>query len=345
MRFLISYFAIQNNKNVILTGTKRMKNRPIFHLVDALNKLGANIKYIEKIGYPPIKIIGKKLNKNEISINSNISSQYITSLILIGPKLKKGLKIILKNNKTSFSYINMTIKILKKLKIKLKLKNNIIYIKNIKNIKNNIKYYIESDWSSASYFYSIITFLKNITLKLKKFYKNSLQGDSKIANIYKKYFGINTKFKNKSIIIKKKKNFKFPKYINLNLKSTPDIAPTIILTCSLLKIKCLLTGLNTLKIKETDRLIALHNELKKTGTITYITNDSIEIIKFINIKKNNIIIKTYKDHRIAMAFSILPIKYKNKNIIIKNPNTVNKSYHNFWKDLKKLGYYYKHIKN
>ncbi|WGH25437.1 MAG: 3-phosphoshikimate 1-carboxyvinyltransferase [Candidatus Shikimatogenerans bostrichidophilus] len=343
MRFLVSYFSIQKNRKVILTGSYRMRKRPIYHLVKALKEIGCDIKYLKKIGYPPIKILGKKIYKNKIKINSNISSQYITSLILIGPKLKKGLIIKLLNDKISFSYINMTIKILKKIKFKIKRKGNYIYIKkfNYKN-KKKIKYYIESDWSSASYFYSIISILDKKKIILTKYKKKSYQGDSIISYIYDKYFGVKTIFKKKGIIIIKKKNiFKYPKYFKLDLKSTPDIAQTIIVTCSILKIKCLLTGLNTLKIKETDRLIALKNELNKIGTITKITNDTIEIIDFKKIDYKNTIINTYKDHRMAMSFSALAIRNK---ILIENPKTVNKSYPNFWYDLKKIGFNFKKIK-
>ncbi|WGH25803.1 MAG: 3-phosphoshikimate 1-carboxyvinyltransferase [Candidatus Shikimatogenerans bostrichidophilus] len=345
MRFLISYFAIKKKSIKILTGTNRMLNRPIFFLVKALNDIGADIKYKNKIGYPPIKIIGKKIKKNKIYINSNISSQYISSLILIGPKLKNGLIINLLKKNISFSYIKMTINILKKININVRLKKNIIKIKNYKFKKNKkIKYEIESDWSSASYFYSIVSILDKKKLILTKFKKKSLQGDSIISDIYNKFFGVETIFLKKNIIIiKKKKKFKLPKYIEINLESTPDIAQTIIVTCSLLKIKCLLYGLKTLKIKETDRLIALQNELKKNGTITKITNNSIKIIKFLKIKyTKNILIKTYKDHRMAMSFSILAIKY---NLIIENPNTVNKSYPNFWNDLKKIGFFLNELKN
>ncbi|MDH3004587.1 MAG: 3-phosphoshikimate 1-carboxyvinyltransferase, partial [Candidatus Shikimatogenerans sp. JK-2022] len=341
--FLVSYFAIQNKREVILTGTKRMQQRPIYYLVESLKDLGCNINYIKKKGYPPIKIIGKVVNKKKIEIKSDISSQYISSLILIGPKLKRGLIIKLLNEKISLSYIKLTIYLLKKLHFKIKLKNNYIFIKRFKT-KNNkiIKYNIESDWSSASYFYSIISILDNKSIILTKFTNKSYQGDSSIAYIYNKYFGVKTIFCSKDrIIIKKNKNYKLPKYLKLNLKSTPDIAQTIVVTCALLKIKCLLTGLKTLKIKETDRLIALKNELKKIGILTKITYDSIEIIDFKNKpNKNNIIIKTYKDHRMAMSFAVLAIYYK---IIIRNPMTVNKSYPNFWEDLKKIGFNYKKI--
>lgn len=343
MRFLVSYFAIKEKSYVILTGSKRMRERPIFHLVEALNKIGADIQYIKNIGYPPIKIKGKKIYKNKIKIRSNISSQYITSLILIGPKLKNGLKIKLLNDSISLSYINMTIKILKKINFKIKIKDNNILIKHFKNKKNNIiKYNIESDWSSASYYYSIISILDNKKIILTKFKKNSYQGDSVISYIYNKYFGVNTIFKKKdSIIVFKNKNFNYPKYLKLNLKSTPDIAQTIIVTCAVLKIKCKLTGLKTLKIKETDRLLALKNELEKIGIITNITDDSIEIIKFKKIKNKKIIINTYNDHRMAMSFSVFSIK---RDIIIVNPTTVKKSYPNFWSDLKKIGFILKKIK-
>ncbi|WGH25525.1 MAG: 3-phosphoshikimate 1-carboxyvinyltransferase [Candidatus Shikimatogenerans bostrichidophilus] len=338
MRFLTSYYSIQNKKKITLTGTKRMQKRPILYLVEALKSIGANIKYKKKFGYPPIVIKGKILKKNIIKIPSNISSQYITSLILIGPKLKKGLTIKLLNDKFSISYIYMTIKILKKLNFNIKVKKNYIYIKKYKTTKKKKIYNIESDWSSASYFYSILSILnEKKKLILKNFKKKSLQGDKIISCIYKKYFGIKTKFiKKDNIIILKKSYKKKPKYLKLNLKSTPDIAQTIIITCSCLKIKCLLKGLNTLKIKETDRLEALKKELKKIGVITKITNKSIEIKKFKKNKKDKIIIKTYKDHRMAMAFSTIAII--KKEILIENPYTINKSYPNFWKDLKKIGF-------
>ncbi|WGH24883.1 MAG: 3-phosphoshikimate 1-carboxyvinyltransferase [Candidatus Shikimatogenerans bostrichidophilus] len=342
MRFLISYYSIIKNKKVILTGTKRMQKRPIYYLIKSLKEIGCNIKYINKIGYPPIKIIGKTIKKNKINIISNISSQYISSLILIAPKLKNGLKIRLLNDKISLSYIYLTINLLKKINFNIKLKNNYIYIKKYNKNKEIIKYKIESDWSSASYFYSLVAILNKKEIKLKSFKKNSYQGDNIIYKIFRKYFGVDTIFLPKNIIILKKiNNFKYPKYLKLNLKSTPDIAQTIIVTCSILKIKCLLTGLNTLKIKETDRLKALNNELKKLGIITKITNNSIEIIHFKKINNNIKIINTYKDHRMAMSFSVFSIKNK---ILIKNPNTVNKSYPNYWKDLNKIGFKIKIIK-
>ncbi|WGH24699.1 MAG: 3-phosphoshikimate 1-carboxyvinyltransferase [Candidatus Shikimatogenerans bostrichidophilus] len=342
MRFLISYFSIKNNNKVILTGTKRMKERPIYYLIKSLKEIGCKIKYINKIGYPPIKIIGRTIKKNRINIKSNISSQYISSLILIAPKLKNGLVIKLLNDSISLSYIYLTINLLKNINFNIIVKKDYIYIKKYKKNKKKIKYHIESDWSSASYFYSIVAILKNKNIKLKRFKKNSYQGDSIIYKIYKKYFGVNTIFyPNNIILLKKIKNFKLPKYLRIDLKSTPDIAQTIIVTCSILKIKCLLTGLETLKIKETDRLKALKNELKKLGTITKITNNSIKIIKFKNNNKKIKIIDTYRDHRMAMSFSVFAIK---KKILIKNPNTVKKSYPNYWSDLKKIGFKMKNIK-
>ncbi|MDH3004883.1 MAG: 3-phosphoshikimate 1-carboxyvinyltransferase [Candidatus Shikimatogenerans sp. JK-2022] len=337
LRFLISYFTIKKNYDIILTGTKRMKKRPIYYLVKALKSIGGNIKYLKKIGYPPIRIKGKKIIKKNIFINSNISSQYITSLILIGPFLKKGLIIKLLKEKISLSYIKMTIKIFKKLNFNIKIKKNYIIIKKNKE-KNKKKFFIESDWSSISYFYSILSILDdNKKIFFSYFKKKSLQGDSIIRKIYKKFFGIKTIFyKKKKILIYKKKNFKFKKkFLKINLKSTPDIAQTLILTCSILKIKCLLTGLNSLKIKETNRLKALKKELFKIGIETKITDESIEIINFFKNKKKNIFIKTYKDHRMAMAFSVVAIK---KKIFIENPKTVKKSYPNFWKDIKKIGF-------
>lgn len=341
MRFLTAYFAIQNNNTTTLTGSARMKERPIKILVNCLKKLGANIKYLNEYGFPPIKIYNYNYTNNTIDITTKISSQYISALMLIGSKIKKGLKINLIGNPVSQPYINMTLNLLNKVNVLGYWKENYIYIPFTKQITQQY-ITIESDWSSASYYYSLAALSKTCLIKLKMYKKNSLQGDSKIVDIYKKFFNIKTKFTSNNTIILTKidKTVSFyTKKIHLNLQNTPDIAQTIIITCVALKIKCYLTGLSTLKIKETDRLKALHKELLKLGVITKITRDSIEIIDFkkkINLNKKYTYIETYNDHRMAMSFTPLCLKYK---IGIINPDVVNKSYPDFWKDLKKLGIY------
>ncbi|AWU39371.1 3-phosphoshikimate 1-carboxyvinyltransferase [Blattabacterium punctulatus CPU2] len=335
MRFLTSYLSIQEGKEFILTGSNRMKERPISILVDALKKLGSEIIYLEKIGYPPIKIIGKKIIGGKIDINAKISSQYISSLMLIASKFKIGLKIYLKEDITSIPYIKMTFDLLTRAGIKISWKEKIIHIYPGK--KTGKKYFsIESDWSSASYYYSMSSIVKTSNLTLSYYQNKSLQGDREITSIYEKYFGISTIFEKNKIILNKKLNFTLPRFINLDLNKTPDLAQTIVVTCSFLGIKCYLKGLETLKIKETDRLKALKNELLKLGVIIKITSSCLEIIDFFPKKMDSSIrIKTYQDHRMAMAFSSFGLFY---SLQIEEPKVVEKSYPNFWMDLQYLGF-------
>ena len=332
MRFLTSFYAISDGKEIVLTGSDRMKERPIRILVDALNELGANIKYTENKGYPPLKIKGKNISGGEIILPSNISSQYLTSLLLIGPRLKNGLKIKLSGQITSYPYVKLTLEFLKRIGVDLEIKRDSIIVKNITHIKEkNIK--IESDWSSASYFFSAVALSRSSNLKLSFFSTDSLQGDSILVKLYKK-LGVDATIKNGNLILSKNSNFKKPNFINLNLNDTPDLAQTIAVTCLGLKISCELNGLHTLKIKETDRLVALKNEISKFGAIVKITNDSLQLIAKKNLKYD-VEIDTYNDHRMAMAFAPLALK---NNIKIKNEKVVTKSYPAFWDDLQSIGF-------
>ncbi|WP_185862337.1 3-phosphoshikimate 1-carboxyvinyltransferase [Blattabacterium cuenoti] len=334
MRFLTSYLSIQNGKEIVLTGSYRMKERPIYVLVKALRELGGKIFYLEKEGYPPIKIFGKKILGGKIDIDAKISSQYISSLMLIASQFKMGLKIYLKGNITSIPYIKMTFDLLTLAGIKADWKGKIIQIYPVKD-KVKKYFFIESDWSSASYYYSMSVIAKKSDITLCSYNNNSLQGDREIASIYDRCFGITTVFNKNVITLKKKLNFIFPKFIELDLNKTPDIAQTIVVTCAALGIKCSLKGLETLKIKETDRLQALKKELLKLGVITKITDSYLEIIDFYKSIKTNIRIKTYQDHRMAMSFSPWGLC---SSLQIEDPNVVEKSYPNFWKDLKFLGF-------
>lgn len=332
MRFLTSFYAISDGKEIVLTGSDRMKERPIRILVDALNELGANIKYTGNKGYPPLKIKGKNISGGEIILPSNISSQYLTSLLLIGPRLKNGLKIKLSGQITSYPYVKLTLEFLKRIGVDLEVKRDSIFVKNITDIKEkNIK--IESDWSSASYFFSAVALSRSSNLKLSFFSTDSLQGDSILVKLYKK-LGVDATIKNGNLILSKNSNFKKPNFINLNLNDTPDLAQTIAVTCLGLKISCELNGLHTLKIKETDRLVALKNEISKFGAIVKITNDSLQLIAKKNLKYD-VEIDTYNDHRMAMAFAPLALK---NNIKIKNEKVVTKSYPTFWDDLQSIGF-------
>lgn len=333
MRFLTSFFAIQEGLKVIISGSDRMHERPIKILVDALNQLGSNILYLKEEGFPPLKIVGKKLVKNKVVINANVSSQYITSLMLIGSSLPNGLEIDLEGEITSMSYIKMTLSILQSIGIKAEFKNNIIKIPHKEKLSNDT-FVVESDWSSASYFYSLIALSKIDTeITLGYFKSNSLQGDVVLAEIYQN-FGVQTTFSNNKIILKKFKNPSI-KNINLNLNNAPDIAQTLIVTCLGLGITCNLTGLHTLKIKETDRLLALKNELEKFKANVSISHDSIQLNNSVSFQNKTISIETYQDHRMAMAFAPLVLK---QSLIIKNADVVAKSYLNFWNDFKSLDF-------
>ena len=330
MRFLTSYFSLTTEKEIELRGSERMHNRPIKILVDSLTEIGASISYLEKDGFPPILIKPSKLFSKNLIINSSTSSQYISSLLLVAPMISGGLKIILKGRETSKPYIDLTIFLLKKIGVEIISSVNSIYVSELKKIDSK-KITIESDWSSASYFYSIVALSEiGYTLNLSKFCSKSLQGDSKVANIYES-FGVKTSyFDNKVILKKTESNIN---EFSLDLSSNPDLAQTICVTCLGLSIKCNLTGLHTLKIKETDRLLALKNELSKFNLRVKITEDSISFDN-VNFLKSNVVIETYEDHRMAMSFACLAMK---TNITICDSAVVSKSYKSFWLDLEKIG--------
>ena len=332
MRFLTAYFAAQDGFEIQLTGSSRMKERPIKILVDALNELGAEILYIEKEGFPPLKIKGKKLTESKVSLPANVSSQYISALLLIAPKLENGLELTLEGEITSVSYIKMTLALLNEIGVETLFVENKITVKPQSAIQNS-KFTIESDWSSASYWYSIVALSEIGTqITLSSFKENSLQGDFSLVEIYKN-FGVETVFNTNHMLLRKVENLK-PETLNLKLNNSPDIAQTIAVTCFGLGISCHLTGLHTLKIKETDRLEALKIELTKLGAAISITNNSLALEQSENIKPN-ISISTYQDHRMAMAFAPLALKAP---IVIENAEVVSKSYPTFWEDFKQFGF-------
>lgn len=331
MRFLTAFFAIQEGREVVLTGSTRMKERPIKILVEALRQLGAEISYDEHEGFPPIKIKGKKLKQNKVSLSANVSSQYISALLLIAPKLENGLELTLEGEITSIPYIKMTLALLKEIGVTTSFFDNVIIVKPKLSIVN-CQLSIESDWSSASYWYSIVALSEiGFQITLSSYKQNSLQGDSALVEIYKN-FGVETSFELNTIIIKKKNNYQLS-IINYQLNNSPDIAQTIAVTCFGLGIGCYLTGLHTLKIKETDRLEALKTELSKLGASVSITNDSLTLESSFEIIEN-VAIKTYQDHRMAMAFAPLALK---TSLIIEEAEVVSKSYPTFWEDLKSVG--------
>ena len=333
MRFLTAYLATLENKKFHLSGSKRMNERPIGILVKALNDLGFNINYIGNEGFPPIEIIGCKNLKNKVKLKPNVSSQYISALMLIAPSLDNGLVIELDGNITSRPYIDMTLSILNKLGIYAKFNDNTIIIKPKKDEIINTEYKVEADWSSASYFFSIVALSKNIELSFLNFRKDSFQGDINVCKYYE-LFGVKTTFQNGKLIIKKRNNFNYPEKIIIDLKDNPDLAQTIIVTAFGLNIPTKLTGLSTLKVKETDRIQALRNELTNLGASCIIDDESIEFFKSNKLNKNYII-NTYDDHRMALAFAPLSVIFP---IEIQDPKVVSKSFPEFWNILEKLNF-------
>lgn len=332
MRFLTAYFSIQEGKEFVITGSSRMKERPIKILVDALNRLGATIEYEENEGFPPLRIKGKKFTQNKVSLPANVSSQYISALLLIAPKLENGLEITLKGSITSVPYIKMTLALLSEIGVETTFVGNKITVSHAELVSAS-QFTIESDWSSASYWYAIIALSEIGTqVTLSSYKENSLQGDSALAEIYKD-FGVETIFKDNSITIHKLNDCQLPS-VNYQLNNCPDIAQTIAVTCFGLGIACHLTGLHTLKIKETDRLEALKTELSKLGAIIVVSENSLTLNQSNRIL-SDIKISTYQDHRMAMAFAPLALKVP---LIIEDAEVVSKSYPTFWENLKMIGF-------
>ncbi len=341
MRFLTAYLACKEGEWT-LTGSDRMKQRPIGELVNALQSIGADISYLEKDTFPPLKIKGKKLKGGKIEIDGSISSQFISALLLISAKFENGLELILKNDIVSWPYILMTLDLLSEFSIKASTVLNTIKISSSStlHLPSSI-YYIESDWSAASYWYSLIALSKNATITLRGLKKSSSQGDSVLQNMYKE-LGVTSEFKNELLMLAKNstptKNFAY------DFTNCPDLAQTLAVTCFGLGIKAELTGLKTLKIKETDRILALKTELEKFGAIISITENSIHIndkrLKtqdvLSTIDDRPLTIETYNDHRMAMSFAPLALVFG--ALSIQDPGVVSKSYPLFWEDLKSVGF-------
>jgi 3-phosphoshikimate 1-carboxyvinyltransferase len=331
MRFLTAYFSHIQGRSVVLTGSSRMQERPIQILVDALRDIGASISYEKEEGFPPLKIHGKKLAGGKVELPADVSSQYISALLLLGPVLEQGLELHLVGKITSIPYINMTLSLLNSLGVSTSFEGQLICVSPMKEIKKDIQI-VESDWSSASYFFSIAALSETAEIHLTSFRKESLQGDSVLRSIYDN-LNVSSHFEGDTLILKKE-NKPLPTSLKLDLSKAPDIAQTIAVSCYGLGIGCDLVGLHTLKIKETDRLEALNTELSKLGATIKVTENSLHLSPGINFKEN-CSIPTYNDHRMAMAFAPLALKIP---LQIEASDVVSKSYPDFWKDMKKLNF-------
>ena len=332
MRFLTAYYATRLGKTTTLTGSSRMQERPIKILVDALNTLGATISYIKNDGYPPLLIEGKTLTKSNVQMKANVSSQYISALLLIAPTLENGLTLHLEGEITSTPYIKMTLSLLNELGVQTSFEINTITVFPFRQLTSKT-FVVESDWSSASYFYSIVALSPVDTqIAISEYKSTSLQGDAILQKIYKD-LGVESTFNGTTLILKKIETSS-PNCLSIDLSNAPDIAQTIAVTCLGLKIDCDLTGLHTLKIKETDRLVALQNEIQKLGTTINITNNSLQLKSPLDLNPG-VVISTYNDHRMAMAFAPLALKTQ---LFVDDAEVVSKSYPDFWNDLKTIGF-------
>lgn len=325
MRFLTAYLALMEGIHTI-TGSERMKQRPITLLVDALRSLGAEIEYVEKEGYPPLRIKGGNLTSGVIELDGSVSSQYISALLMIAPQIEGGLTMRLMGKINSRPYIAMTLELMSRFGAKYEWKDNQIVVSGGGYTYSPIR--VESDWSAASYWYAIASLTPGREYVLEGLERNSLQGDSVVVQIAAG-LGVETVFTSSGIIIKA--TGKTPENYIYDFSQQPDLAQTFVVLCCLLGVRFSFTGLESLKIKETDRITALITELRKVG-YTLMTNDTdtIEWNGDYREKQSTAVISTYKDHRMAMAFA--PIAFVMGDIKIDDPMVVTKSYPRYWED-------------
>jgi 3-phosphoshikimate 1-carboxyvinyltransferase len=330
MRFLTAYYA-NTPGTWTLTGSERMRNRPIAILVDALKSLGANIEYLEKDGCPPMKIQGGKLKGGKITIDGSVSSQYLSALIMIAPSLTGGLEMELTGKIASIPYLKMTLALIAEFGAKYTFEGSIIKIEEGKY--QGKEFTVEADWSAASYWYQIAALSDEANITLKGLKEVSLQGDSAIVEMYKT-FGVESTFNGTQVKLLKS-NTNSADTFDYDFSDCPDVAQTLAATLIGLNVKGHFKGLESLRIKETDRITAIKNELEKFGaSIDILPDDEIQINQA-TVSSYNGAIETYDDHRVAM--SIAPLCLKIDRIEIKEPNVVAKSYPDFWNDLNDKG--------
>ena len=331
MRFLTAYLSVTQGDRII-TGTQRMQQRPIQVLVNALRELGAHIDYVANEGFPPLRIQGTTLTKSHITLPGNVSSQYISALLMIGPSLRNGLKITLTGEIISRPYINLTLQLMKDFGGKATWMNDRELLVEPQPYAS-IPFYVESDWSASSYWYQIAALSNEANITLPGLFEKSYQGDSQVAHIFRS-LGVETIYGDKTITLRK--NGKPTERLEYDFINQPDLAQTFVVTCALLGIPFRFSGLQSLKIKETDRMAALICEMKKLGYILQESEGSILSWEGERCERSQKAIDTYEDHRMAMAFApaciVLP------DICINDPHVVTKSYPRYWEDLQKAGF-------
>ena len=336
MRFLTAFLAGMEGEWIV-KGSKRMHERPIYPLVDTLRALGAEIEYLDKDGFPPLKIKGKRLKGGEVFVSGNISSQFISALMMVAPVMETGLIINVQNQIISKPYINLTIKLMEQYGAHVKWEGSRISIK--PQAYKPVAFTVESDWSAASYWYEMVSLCRNSEVTLLGLQKDSPQGDANVVSLFND-LGVATEFIPNGIVIRKsgKPNKKFFH----NFISEPDLAQTFAATCCFLQVPFMFSGIQSLRIKETDRVEALKTELGKLGFVLRETDS--EMLEWDGercTQEQNAAIDTYDDHRMAMSLAPAAIAFK--GVRVNNPEVVSKSYPNFWNDLKKAGFYIEEI--
>ena len=337
MRFLTAYLSVTPGTRII-TGTERMQQRPIQVLVNALRELGADIEYVANDGFPPLRITGRELRKDTISLPGNVSSQYISALLMIAPVLTNGLTIRLTGDIISRPYINLTLQLMNDFGVRAEWTDD-HRLKVEPQAYHSTPFYVESDWSAASYWYQIVALSKEAEVTLPGLFKDSYQGDSQVAGIFRS-LGVETIYKDKTVILKK--NGKSVERLDYDFINQPDLAQTFVVTCALLNIPFRFSGLQSLKIKETDRMAALITEMRKLGYILHETDGSVLSWEGERCTtEEHPAIATYEDHRMAMAFA--PTCLALPEILINNPQVVSKSYPRYWEDLRQAGFIIKEV--
>lgn len=340
-RFLTAYLAL-TGREALLTGSDRMKERPVGPLVDVLKSMGADIEYVEKDGFPPLRI-GAMLGKvpAKVKLNAGVSSQYISALLMLAPTLPEGLDIELDGEIVSLPYITMTLKIMEFFGVSSFWEDRTIRIAPQNYVPHD--YFVESDWSAASYYYAIAGLSDSAEIYIEGLQKNSLQGDAAISEIAEK-FGVTTDYLENSIVIKKSSGASPLQFFEFDFIEQPDIVQSISVLAAGLGSHCIYSGLKTLRIKETDRIAALQEELSRFGVSLYAVPPRFSGKSGIEYyiqegkateSKEAYCIKTYNDHRMAMAFAPLSLKFP---ICIQDPMVISKSYPSFWDDLEHLGF-------
>lgn len=333
MRFLTAYLSTINQEHTI-TGTDRMKQRPIRILVDALGELGADINYTDNEGFPPLRICGKSLNGGTITLNGGVSSQYISALLMIGPVMKGGLCLKLTGEVISRPYINLTLQMMHEFGAQATWTDDHTISVSNSGYNDDVTYRVESDWSAASYWYQLAALSSQADLFLEGLFHPSYQGDSRGAKVFAK-IGVSSNYSENGVkLVKTDGNVEV---LNEDFSDIPDLAQTFVVTCALLNIPFRFTGLQTLKIKETDRIAALICEMKKLGYVLHDEDDSILTWDGERCDpEEHPVINTYEDHRMAMAFA--PAVYRYPHLSIADPHVVSKSYPAFWKHLEQVGF-------